>query len=210
MQRAQAAAEVLAVQWHYASRGRSLAAAALAGARSFVEWQHYPRDDHVDAASGARFYYHAHPADQRVPGEHGHFHVFVPAPGEPGAISHLVGLSLDAQGLPLRLFTTNRWVTGDAWRDADALAAQLPRLALRAHGPLAPVARWLTAMVHLYDDVIADLLRERDRVLAGDEAALDDRTLHVVSERAVDLPARLQDLAASAFSPEEENHVTCA
>lgn len=210
MQRAQAAAEVLAVQWHYASRGRSLAAAALAGARRFVEWQHYPRDDHVDAASGARFYYHAHPADQRAPGEHGHFHVFVPAPGDPGAISHLVGLSLDAQGLPLRLFTTNRWVTGDAWRDAEALAAQLPRLALRAKGPLAPVGRWLTAMVHLYDDVIADLLRERDRVLAGGDAALEDRTQHVVSARSLDLPGRLQDLAASAFSPEEENHVTCA
>lgn len=207
--RIRAATEVLAVQWHYASQGRSLAAAALAGARRFVEWDHYPRGDHVDAASGARFYYHAHPADERAEGEHGHFHLFVPAPGEPGAISHLVGISLDAQGLPLRLFTTNHWVTGDAWRDAGALASLLPGFTLRARGPLAPVARWLTAMVALYDDVIVELLQERDRRLDAGAAALEDRTLHIVSQRPVSLPDRLGRMEALRISPEEDSHVLC-
>lgn len=207
MQRAAAAAaDALAVQWHYASRGRSLAGAALAGARRFVEWTHYPRDDHVDAASGARFYYHAHPAGERAPGEHGHFHLFVPADGEPGAISHLVGISLDAKGLPLRLFTTNRWVTGEAWRDAAILSAQLPQFALRARGPLAPVARWLEAMVHLYDDVVVALLHERDERLARDAAALEDRSLHIVSQRTVSLPDRLGRIQALRTSPEETSH----
>jgi hypothetical protein len=31
---------------------------------------------------------------------------------------HLVALSLDARGLPLRWFVTNRWVTGGQWADA--------------------------------------------------------------------------------------------
>ena len=110
--RASAAADVLAVQWHYARRGRSLAGAALAGSRRFVEWAHYPRADHVDAASGARFYYHAHPAGERAAGEHGHFHLFVPAPG---ALAHLVGLSLDAAGLPTRLFTTQNKAGVPGW-----------------------------------------------------------------------------------------------
>ena len=206
----QAAADVLAVQWHYASQGRSLAGAALAGARRFVEWAHYPRDDHVDPASGARFYYHAHPADERAPGEHGHFHLFVPAAREPGAISHLAGISLDAKGLPLRLFTTNRWVTGDAWSDAATLAARLPGFALRAHGPLAPVARWLAAMVHLYADVIVTLLHERDRRLAARADALEDRSLHIVSERPVCLSDRLGRLEAARTSTEESSHVPSA
>ena len=208
MDRAQAAADVLAVQWHYASRGRSLASAALAGARHFVEWAHYPRDDHVDPASGVRFYYHAHPAAERAAAEHGHFHVFVPTPRVPGAISHLVGISLDAKGLPLRLFTTNRWVTGETWRDAGTIAALLPDLTLRAAGPLAPVARWVMALLRLYDDVVIDLLYQRDRRLAPGEAALEDHRLHIVSQQSISLPHRLERAAARLNSPKEEAHVT--
>ena len=205
--RAQAADEVIAVQWHYASRGRSLATAALAGAQRFVEWSHYPREDHVDAASGARFYYHAHPAGERAEGEHGHFHLFVPTPGQPGAISHLVGISLDARGLPLRLFTTNQWVTGEAWCDAPRMQALVAGFSLRAHGPLAPVARWLTAMVRLYDAEIIQLLHERDRRVGGGGAALQDRSLHITSQRAVSLPDRLGRMQALRVSPEENHHV---
>lgn len=209
MDRAQAATDALAVQWQYASQGRSLAEAALAGSRQFVEWAHYPREDHVDRASGMRFYYHAHPADERAPGEHGHFHLFVAAAGAPDAISHLVGLSLDAKGLPLRLFTTNHWVTGDVWADADALVALLPGVRLHATGRLAPVARWLTAMVRLYRDEIADLLRERDRRLGRDPAALQDRAVHIVSERPVSLPEQLERLEALRHSSKEETHGVC-
>ena len=206
--RVQAAADVLAVQWHYASQGRSLAGAALAGARQFVEWAHYPESDHVDRASGVRFYYHAHPADERAPGEHGHFHLFVPAPGDPAAISHLAGISIDAKGLPLRLFTTNSWVTGEAWRDAERLARLVPQFALHATGRLAPIARWLAGMVALYDDVIIDLLRERDRRLGSDPAALEDRSLHIVSQQRVSLPERLQSIqSAVRHSHKEESHV---
>ncbi|MBK6005201.1 hypothetical protein JJB11_03775 [Ramlibacter ginsenosidimutans] len=205
--RAQAADEVIAVQWHYASRGRSLAAAALAGAQRFVEWSHHPREDHVDAASGARFYYHAHPAGERAEGEHGHFHLFVPTPGQPDAISHLVGISLDARGLPLRLFTTNQWVTGEAWRDAPRMEALIAGFSLRAHGRLAPVARWLTAMVRLYDAEIIQLLHERDRRVGGRGAALQDRSLHITSQRAVSLPDRLGRMQALRISPEENDHV---
>lgn len=205
--RARAAAAVLAVQWQYASRGRSLAAAALAGARRFVEWEHHPRGDHVDRASGVRFFYHAHSADARAAGEHGHFHLFVPAPGRPGSISHLVGISLGAKGLPLRLFTTNHWVTGEAWCDAPALAALVPHLSLHAIGRLAPVARWLQGMVALHDDVIVDLLHERDRRLGGDSAALEDRAVHIVSQRPVSLAQRLQALDPVHHSFKEETHV---
>lgn len=207
--RARAAADVLAVQWQYASRGRSLAAAALAGARRFVEWEHHPRGDHVDRTSGARFFYHAHPADERAAGEHGHFHLFVRTPGRAGSISHLVGISLDAKGLPLRLFTTNRWVTGEAWCDAATLGRLVPRLSLRATGRLAPVARWLEGMVALHDDVVVELLHERDRRLGHDPAALEDRALHIVSQRGVSLPQRLQAPGPLHHSFKEETHVPC-
>jgi hypothetical protein len=204
---AQAAADVLAVQWQLAGQGRTLAGAALAGARAFVEWAHYPREDHVDRTTGVRFYYHAHSADERAPGEHGHFHLFVPVPANATAIAHLIAISVDDKGLPLRLFTTNHWVTGDTWLDAEALIALLPNVSVRAAGRLAPVARWLGGMVALYEDAIVDLLRARDRRLHGGAGAFEDRSLHIVSERRISLPERLARIEALRHSPKEETHV---
>lgn len=200
-----AAAEVLASQLLYAQRGRSLAQAALVGARRFVEWTHYPQDDCVDRRHGARFFYHAHDAAERAPNEHGHFHVFVPHEGE---AVHLVGISMDAAGLPTRLFTTNGWVTGGPWLNAAALQPLLERFTLQAGGRLAPLARWINGMVHLYGDLIAELLDERDLTLAawvrqhqpgrGLVDALEERALHIVSQRPVSLLGRLDELMAAA------------
>lgn len=200
-----AADEVFAVQWHYARSGRSLAEAALAGARRFTAWAHHPRADAVDVCSGTRFYYHAHEPDD-LPDEHGHFHVFVPHPQALNDLTHLAALSLDAHGVPQRWFTTNAWVTGERWCPADLAAHAVPALQLSARGRLAPVARWLAAMVRLYAPLITELLHERDAVLrrlaarAGnaalqpDDAVLADRRLHIVSQRAISLAERLREL----------------
>ena len=70
----------------------------------------------------------------------------------------------------------------------------------RARGRLAPVADWLDAMLRLYARPLATLIRRRDAVIARraartDRAAVfEDRTLDVVTECAVDLPADLQRL----------------
>lgn len=180
--------DMLGTHAHYAQRGQSLATAALAGARDFVRWAHHPREDAVDAVHASRFYYHAHDADEMMAQEHGHFHVFVTAP-DAGAngLAHLVGISMDAQGLPLRLFTTNGWVTGEAWTPAEALREALLGFRLVQTGRLAPVARWITAMVQFYAPVIEDLLRARDAQLqshpAGIAQAWQDRAWHITSQQ---------------------------
>lgn len=201
------AATVVEVQARYAQASISLAEAALAGAHQFVEWAHHPRQDWVDARHGTRFFYHAHAAEERMAGEHGHFHLFVPArmPGGPG-FSHLAGLSLDARGLPLRWFTTNRWVTGEQWADADTLVAALPRLQWQARGRLGPVGRWLGAMVQLHADELTRLLHARDARLQAlaaaqqrsPEALWDDRSLHILTQCPIDLLARLAAVDADA------------
>jgi hypothetical protein len=194
-----AAADVAEVQWHYASCGISLASAALAGATQLREWAHHPQDDLIDTDHGTRCFFHAHAAAERAPGEHGHFHVFVAAPaGAQPDFSHLIGISIDAGGLPTRLFTTNRWVTGEHWLPATALAGQLHDFSLHARGRLAPIARWVQGMVRLYADLIGELLHERDTTLlaqpTGIAAALDDPRLHIVSQRPVQLLARLAEV----------------
>lgn len=201
--RRQADAETVAsVQLHYARQGRGLAGAALAGASACVQYRHYPAKDVSDAAANTRFYYHAHPSSRYPREEHGHFHLFRYGSAEGDDFQHIAGLSLDALGRPLRWFATNRWVTGERWRPAAEVAAGLADFRIETRGRLAPVARWLGALVRLYADDIAALLAERDRALAphiardGEATAFEDRRLDVLAEAPIDLPARLLQLAA--------------
>lgn len=190
----------LSVPLRYAEAGSSLAQAALAGARGFEVLRHYPAQDVVDASAGTRFYYHAHRLDSP---EHGHFHLFVDADADGGTM-HLVALSLDRCGLPLRWFTTNRWVTGGCWLPATRLIPHLRHWRVRTGGRLAPVARWLTAMVTLYHDELSQLLQVRDARLAARwqgrhgaarEAVFEDRSLDVVGECPALLAPKIAQLA---------------
>lgn len=188
MKRPEAAQQMLQVHAYYAERGISLATAALAGASEFVRWQHYPKNDATDAVNHTRFFYHAHDQDDTSVHEHGHFHVFAKTRNATTQeYAHVVGISLNAMGEPTRLFTTNQWVTGEAMLTAHLLEQQLHHFALKVHGRLAPLAKWLTAMLMFYQETVVNLLHQRDVKLArhrlGFEAALDDRKIHIVSQK---------------------------
>lgn len=193
---AEAAEAVAGIALRYAQRGESVAAAALAGARRFDALRHYPKHDVIDQAHGSGFFYHAHASTMRPAHEHGHFHLFCYPPGcVQGRHSHLVALSLDARGMPLRWFTVNDWVTGGRWLGAQALARRLEGFELITPGRLAPVAAWLTAMVRLYAHRIAALLAERDRQVNA-RGLRGRRNVEVISQAPIDLLADLRGICA--------------
>lgn len=195
----------------WAAQGLSAPARLLGGARGFVEWAHYPQPDAVDPQSGWKFYYHAHAASQRPQAEHGHFHIFVPAPAPAAdgaaAFSHLIGLSVDARGLPLRWFTTNRWVTAEVWQPAGTLDRFLDSPRLSAAEPH-DVAQWLQDLLLLFRGDISALLQARDariatppgrgRLAAMSRPRFDDHRLRIVSQRRADLARRLVDARQAA------------
>ena len=45
-------------------------------------------------------------------------------------MSHLVAIAVNSRGEPIRLFTTNRWVTGETWYHADDIIGMLDRFAI--------------------------------------------------------------------------------
>ena len=186
-QQQDAARELAGRMLDWAQRRVSAPALLLGAARGFVEWAHYPQPDAIDPVSGWKFYYHAHAASQRLYHEHGHFHVFLPAGHD--LWTHWIGLTLDRRGLPLRLFTTNRWVTDEAWRSSGELAGEHPRL--RDAAPT-EVGAWLESLLCVYADDVAQLQRERDLRLAG--RGLDDHRLRIPSQCRVNLLERLQAL----------------
>lgn len=207
--------QIADVMSRYAASGSSLSMAALAGSRQFTQWQHYPADDVIDTDHGTEFYYHSHPVDsengetRKIAGrrlkanssgaEHGHFHVFCRSSAG-RRFHHLVGISMNERGLPTRLFLTNQWVTGETWIGANQACAMRSRFECTAPGRLAPVARWITAMVHFYGDEIDDLHLARqqwvtDRAFNGPERhrLLQSRDFHVIAQTPIDLIVELKN-----------------
>ena len=192
-----AAQELANIQMRYAETGRTLNEAALCGAKDFIEWQHYPINDLVDEHSGYEFYYHAHSADEMPKGEHGHFHVIK---RDAQRFHHLIGISLDQKGLPVRLFTTNQWVTGEEMMDSGAAINFIKEFELTTKGRMAPVSKWIGALIQLFAVEIEGLLIERDQKIAQlvieqgtRDLVLNSKKHHVLTECKIHLMGRLSD-----------------
>src|SRR5579875_2686024 len=76
--------------------------------------------------------------------------------------THLVAIVMDAGGQPIRLFTTNRWVTGETWYTAADITQMLDRFAVGTALPSWVVNRWITGLLGLFRPQIVALLHARD------------------------------------------------
>lgn len=189
-----AAQDLAGVQAAYANRGISLSELALCGAKEFVEWQHYPNNDLVDAISGYEFYYHSHSSDEMPKGEHGHFHLFKRHAKNPEKFHHLIGIALDPKGVPVRIFTTNQWVTGESLLGASTVLRLLKNFNVSAKGRMSPLAKWINAFTKLFYAEMEKLIVERDRVIenlvkkmGSRSVALESKKHHVVTQCKIDL-----------------------
>ena len=166
--------------------------------------------------------------------EHGHFHLFLRAEGVPAGITplllpelaianvplppqsapvkhggrdevvHLVAIAIDGYGEPIRLFTTNRWVTGETWYRADDVIRMLDCFQVRGAGPSALLDRWLGAMVGLFKPEITVLLRNRDETVTDwrwrrRTNVSEDPRLEITSSFDIDLDARLGAIEGHAL-----------
>ena len=113
------------------------------------------------------------------------------------ALSHLVAIAMDDHGYPTGLFTTNRWVTAEAWYPADQVIRMLDRFVIDHAFPSWPVNRWISAMFLLFRPHIEALLRQRDDTVCAWAAAhpgedmFEDRALDVTSQIAISVEETL-------------------
>ena len=147
VQMQRAADVVLQVFETLGKSGRNVVTPLLDGKTAFRELEHLPEDDVRDGETGSQYYYHAHRPET---GEHGHFHTFLRPPAIPPAMSpvrmaagssaaekgddtcHLIAISMDRTGIPIGLFTTNRWVTGESFFAARDAIRIIDRFSIRA------------------------------------------------------------------------------
>jgi len=187
----------------------NVVAETLKGQGDFFEWDHYPKGDVYDSDTGSQYYYHAHPPETRVAiygPENGHFHTFVrpkgipkgikPAPvadykklsGSNDELTHLVGISMDRQGFPIRLFTTNRWVTGETWYSGDDVLRIVDEFLMDHAYPSWPTNIWITGMLRLFRPQVVSLIEQRDQAVdewirehPDVESPYEDRNLEITS-----------------------------
>lgn len=219
-----AAAEVAECQRLLGKSQANVVGELLRGQGDFFEWDHYPKGDVYDPETHSQYYYHAHPLDLRA-GEHGHFHTFLrpkgmppgiaPAPvddyappeGDNDALSHLVAVSMDERGRPIRLFTTNRWVTGEVWYRARDVAAMLDCFHMDLAYPSLVVNLWLNGLLRMFRPEIEILLEQRDAAVAAwaarhaDRTVFEDRDLEITSAVDISIEQRIAEINAAVASP---------
>jgi len=197
----------------------------LKTAEKFLEWEHIPNEDVYDKHSHCQYYYHAHKksesGDDLHDDEHGHFHTFIRGKGMPDAIqpvalpdydpemdisevnSHVIGIGMNELGVPIRLFTVNRWVTGETWHKAEDVVSLLDQFEVDSVHPSWPINLWITNMVALFKPQIKELILRRDMQIAEwqeqypDNNVFENRELEVTSH--IDI-----NLADSIISIERE------
>ena len=201
--------------------GANVVGQCLAHQGTFYELEHYPKGDVFDEESGSQYYYHAHRPES---GEHGHFHCFLRADGMPPGVSpvpysggacrpegdeaicHLVAISMNSEGFPTHMFTTNRWVTDETFYPAADTLAMVDLFSVDHVYPCLAVNNWITAMLRLFWPQIRELLKERDAVIRQwmldhpKHDAFEDRNLDLISimEINVDEQAKLVERALIA------------
>lgn len=203
--------ELVLLTQRLAQGGRSVLSALIPEQAQVAAWAHWPEGDAQDPRHRFRWFYHCHGGEGRLAGEHGHFHVFS---GDKKAVSHLVAISVDAKGLPLGLFTPNRWVTGEHWLPAARAIRRVERFTMAAPRAVRSVSAWLSAVLRAFSPQVRALLRRRDARLADLEARagrslFDDRRIPVLSRCTVDLreqAAALDALGPLCFSPSRRRY----
>ena len=194
--------EVLECHRILAQTGDNIVGELLPTSGTFYEYDHCPPDDVFDNESHCQYYYHAHRE-----GEHGHFHIFMREKGMPKGcrparqskveylknreekVCHLIAISMEKTGIPIGLFTTNRWVTAESWYPAKDVLSMVEHFEIGHAKPSWIVNRFITAMLRLFRPQIAELLKLRDAAVAKwkKEHPGED----VFENRALDLPSMI-------------------
>ncbi len=148
--------------------------------------------------SGWRAFYHCHSNQNDIQhlfeAEHGHFHIFTPVADQPDTWSHLVALSIDDLGQPLRWFMVNHWVSGEVWLTADLLEQQMQKAPFAKQTSI--LEQWLLSMLVVYQAEIVSLLRQRDSIIESqnDNTCKQDRGLYLLVEQEIHLQNKLEQL----------------
>jgi len=121
-------------------------------------------------------------------------------------VSHLIAIAVNIRGEPIRLFTTNRWVTGETWYRAEDVTRMLESFVIAEPGPSVVLNRWIGALLCLFRPQIAALLRARDETVMAwrrrrRTQVFEDPRLEITSSLNVDLDTQIAFVECARDTP---------
>lgn len=233
-QMASAAVVIRECRQELAARNTTLLNELTAGSALIAQWRHYPEGEVYDPKTHAQYFFHAHPGEaQRVERGHFHAFLradgmpagvaplllpelaVADAPalrpqaaplkrGERDEVSHLIAIALDPRGEAVRLFTTNRWVTGETWYRAEDVIGMLDCFRIAEPEPPVVLNRWICALMRLFRPQITALLRARDETVMAwrrrrRSHVFEDTRLEITSSLAIDVDVQLAYVESAHF-----------
>lgn len=194
--------------------GENILHYTLRGQEQHLRIDHYPKGDRIDHATGAQYFYHCHRENYEST-EHGHFHCFLRYPHIPKHIkptplndwdkfidnpmTHLVAISMNQLGVPIRLFTVNRWVSSEIWYDGKHANSILNRfkMSLKNDPYWQILDQWVEAILHLFSPQIQWLHHARDGAILDHQSkkinsVYDDHAIEELSEIPIDLKSQIE------------------
>jgi hypothetical protein len=195
--------------------GKSILYYTLQKKRRHKHMDHYPKGDRIDHDTGAQYFYHCH-RENLDSMEHGHFHCFLrcdhipqrlkptplPSEGDQGnsPMTHIVAISINRYGNPIRLFSVNRWVSSEIWYDAKHVPTFIRRFKMTlSDDPYWQVLdRWVEGMIHVFSPQIHWLQQKRDQKVADRRTqgnnydVYEDTEIEELSEIPIDLNQQIQ------------------
>jgi hypothetical protein len=119
------------------------------------------------------------------------------------AISHIIAISMDKSGYPIRLFTANRWLVDDSWYKPGDVAKMIDLFDIDHAWPCWATNRWVGAMLRLFRPQIEWLVAERDEVVRvwqachPDGVAYEDRDLDIATIHQISVEDQIQRVRAA-------------
>ncbi|MCH9614737.1 MAG: hypothetical protein SP1CHLAM54_12960 [Chlamydiia bacterium] len=153
--------------------------------RGLRRMTHLPIGDVVDKDSRSHYYYHVNRGE-----EFGHFHLYYDVPAKTSGSVHLVAVSTDHRGTPIRLFLPGKKNSGDRLCSYQELSKYLDKFHVNHAYPSWICNQYLGAVVQLFYPQILMMVEERDRLFKD---ALDTK---ILSEVPVSIPTQIKAIEA--------------
>jgi len=168
-------------------------------AQTIKPFQRYPETPYYFADKHWRAFYHCHDAPDLETNEHGHYHFFTRTKKNDNW-SHVVAMGMNNFGQPIRMFTTNLWVTDGHWFEHENFFAQVSQLC--DNNEYNHVTNWLKYCLLLFQNEINDLLQARDRQVEllypnNHDQCFKDRSIYYLSGAAINLRKQLTNIFQS-------------
>lgn len=150
----------------------------------------FPKEVDVGAAD-KKFSWFFHYHNEQKKGR-GHFHLYASAPtfGDYSTVTktHLIAIEVTETGDFSGFFVPNNWITRDHPRPAHEIAEQISQFHTNNENYATSLNIWLSAILREFEDVVVDLLQQRDTFLSQlslpqREAYFENREVEKICER---------------------------